>query len=62
MGLALLQGGGTKTGAVGAQQLKTEGWGMMKEAVVGSEVEGLYGLLRRVTSWTPIHTAISTSS
>ena len=31
------------------QQLETEGWGKMKEAVAGSEAEGLYGLLRRVT-------------
>ena len=33
-----------------AQQLETEGWGKMKEAVAGSEGEGLYGLLRGVTS------------
>ena len=32
-----------------AQQLETEGWGKMREAVAGSEAEGLYGLLRRVT-------------
>ena len=29
--------------------METEGWGKMKEAVAGSEVEGLYGLLRGVT-------------
>ena len=34
-----------------AQQLETEGWGKMKEAVAGSEAEGLYGLLRGVTSY-----------
>ena len=33
-----------------AQQLETMGWGKMKEAVAGSEAEGLYGLLRGVTS------------
>ena len=33
-----------------AQQLETEEWGKLREAVVGSEVEGLYGLLRGVTS------------
>ena len=33
-----------------AQQLETEGWGKMKEAVARSEAEGLYGLLRGVTS------------
>ena len=32
-----------------AQQLETEGWGKMKEAVAGSEAEGLYELLRGVT-------------
>ena len=31
------------------QQLETEGWGKIREAVVGSEVEGIYGLLRGVT-------------
>ena len=33
-----------------AQQLETEGWGKLREAVIGSEAEGLYGLLRGVTS------------
>ena len=32
-----------------AQNLETEGWGKLREAIVGSEVEGLYGLLRGVT-------------
>ena len=32
-----------------AQQLETEGWGKMKEAVAGSEAEGLHGFLRAVT-------------
>ena len=31
-----------------AQQLETEGWGKMREAVAGSEAEGIYGLLRGV--------------
>ena len=30
--------------------METEGWGKLKEAVAGSEAEGLYGLLRGVTS------------
>ena len=34
-----------------AQQLETEGWGKMREAVAGSEAEGLYGLLRGVTTY-----------
>ena len=34
---------------VEAQQLETEGWGKLREAVMGSEAEGFYGLLRRVT-------------
>ena len=33
-----------------AQQLETEGWGKFREAVVGSEVEGFFGLLRGVNS------------
>ena len=33
-----------------AQWLETEGWGKFREAVVGSEAEGFYGLLRGVTS------------
>ena len=32
-----------------AQQLQTEGWGKLREAVMGSEVEGFYRLLRGVT-------------
>ena len=31
------------------QQLETEGWGKLREAVMGSEVEGFYGLFRGVT-------------
>ena len=34
-----------------AQQLETEGWGKMKEAVKGSDTDGLYGLLSGVTSY-----------
>ena len=30
--------------------MEMEGWGKLREAIVGSEVEGLYGLLRGVTS------------
>ena len=33
-----------------AQQLEMEGWGKLMEAIVRSEAEGLYGLLRGVTS------------
>ena len=33
-----------------AQLLEIEGWGKLREAIVGSEAEGLYGLLRGVTS------------
>ena len=29
--------------------METEGWGKLREAVMGSEAEGLYGLLRGVT-------------
>ena len=32
-----------------AQQLETEGWGKLREAVIGSEVKGFYRLLRGVT-------------
>ena len=31
------------------QQLETERWGNMREAVAGSDAEGIYGLLRGVT-------------
>ena len=31
--------------------MEMDGWGKFREAVVGSEVEGLYRLLRGVTSW-----------
>ena len=41
--------GGGKRLEERAQQLETKGWGKMKEAVAGSEAEGLYGLLRGVT-------------
>ena len=33
-----------------AQWLEREGWGKFREAMVGSEAEGFYGLLRGVTS------------
>ena len=29
--------------------MEAEGWGKLREAVTGSEAEGLYGLLRGVT-------------
>ena len=34
-----------------AHELETEGWRQMREAVAGSEVENLYGLLKGVTSY-----------
>ena len=34
-----------------AHELETEGWRQMREAVAGSEVEGLYGLLKGVASY-----------
>ena len=34
-----------------AHELETEGWRQMREAMAGSEVEGLYGLLKGVTSY-----------
>ena len=36
------------------QWQETEGWGKFREAVAGSEVEGFYGLLRGVTSCSPL--------
>ena len=33
-----------------AERMEAEGWGKFREAVMGSEVEDLYGLLRGVTS------------
>ena len=32
-----------------AERIEAEGWGKLREAITGSEVEGLYGLLRGVT-------------
>ena len=54
-GLRLLQGASAKREEakrleVEAEKLEAEGWGKLREAVEGSEVEGLYGLLRGVTS------------
>ena len=34
-----------------AHELETEGWRQMREAVAGSEAEGLYGLLKGATSY-----------
>ena len=33
-----------------AENMETMGWGKLREAMTGSKVEGLYGLLRGVTS------------
>ena len=33
--------------------MEAEGWGKLREAVMGSKAEGLYGLLRGVTSSSP---------
>ena len=55
---------------VEAQQLEMEGWGKLREAIMGSEAEGFYGLLRGVTSCSrplpsqppPSHACLSPSS
>ena len=54
-GLRLLQGASVKREEVRkleaeAEKMEAEGWGKLKEAIMGSEVEGPYGLLRGVTS------------
>ena len=54
-GLRLLQGVSEKREEARkieaeAENMETEGWGKLREAVMGSEAEGLYGLLRGVTS------------
>ena len=54
-GLRLLQGASEKREEarkleVEAEKMEAEGWGKLREAVTGSEAEGLYGLLRGVTS------------
>ena len=54
-GLRLLQGTSEKREEarkleVEAEKMEAEGWGKLREAVTGSEAEGLYGLLRGVTS------------
>ena len=55
-GLRLLQGASEKREEarkleVEAEKMEAEGWGKLREAVTGSEAEGLYGLLRGVTSF-----------
>ena len=55
-GLTLLQGASEKRKEakkleVEAEKMEAEGWGKLREAVTGSEAEGLYGLLRGVTSF-----------
>ena len=54
-GLRLLRGASAKREEarkleVKAKSMEAEGWGKLRESVTGSEVEGLYGLLRGVTS------------
>ena len=54
-GLRLLQGVSEKREEARkleaeAESMETVGWGKLREAMMGSEVEGLYGLLRGVTS------------
>ena len=54
-GLRLLQGASEKREEarrleVEAEKMEAEGWGKLREAVTGSKAEGLYGLLRGVTS------------
>ena len=54
-GLRLLQGASVKREEARkleaeAEKMEAEGWGKLREAVMGSEAEGLYGLLRGVTS------------
>ena len=53
-GLRLLQGASAKREEakrleMEAEELEAEGWGKLREAITGSEAEGLYGLLRGVT-------------
>ena len=54
-GLRLLQGASEKREKarrleVEAEKMEAEGWEKFREAITGSEAEGLYGLLRGVTS------------
>ena len=54
-GLRLLQGASVKREEARkleaeAEKMEAEGWEKLREAVMGSEAEGLYGLLRGVTS------------
>ena len=54
-GLRLLQGASerrreAKRLEAEAEELEIEGWGKVREAITGSEAEGLYGLLRGVAS------------
>ena len=54
-GLRLLQGASAKREEAQkleaeAKRMEAEGWGKFREAITGSKVEGLYGLLRGVTS------------
>ena len=55
-GLRLLQGASEKREEarkleVEAEKMEAEGWGKLRKVVTGSEAEGLYGLLRGVTSF-----------
>ena len=54
-GFRLLQGASVKREEARkleaeAEKMEAEGWGKLREAITGSEAEGLYGLLRGVTS------------
>ena len=54
-GLRLLQGASdrrkeAKRLEAEAEELEVEGWEKLREAIIGSKAEGLYGLLRGVTS------------
>ena len=54
-GLRLLQGASVKREEARkleaeAEKMEAEGWGKLREAIMGSKAEGLYGLLRGVTS------------
>ena len=54
-GLRLLQGASEKREEarrleVEAEKMEAEGWEKLREAIMGSKAEGLYGLLRGVTS------------
>ena len=67
---ASLKREGAKKLEAEAHQLETEGWGKLREAIMGSEAEGFYGLLRGITLQScplasqppPSHACLSPSS